>query len=556
MLSRLTVRNLVIVRELDVGFGDGMTALTGETGAGKSILIDAVSLALGAKADNSMIRHGCERAEIGLVFSLPKAAPAMAWLRDNDLDDNGECILRRVLVRNGRSRAYVNGAPCPLSTLRELGDQLLELHAQHAHQALLHAGAQRRLLDAYGGLNPAVETLGESYRRWRRAEEELQALNDAINERAQRLDFVAFQLQELEQIDCRPETLAELVTEQARLAHAEQLLAETAAVVDDLAESEMPARDLLAAAAERIAALVPFDPSLETAQELLAESVVRIDDAVTDLRHCRERIDIDPAQLNELDEALQLWHDLARKHRVAPEALGDVRSALEDELSALKDADDRTATLQQEVATLAEAYRDGARTLNKRRRTAAKRLAKDINADMHDLGMPQGQFEIAFDNQEPGATGTDRISFLVAVNAGQPLAALSSTASGGELSRISLAIQVATAACGEVSTLIFDEVDVGIGGAIAEIVGQRLARLGSTRQVLCVTHLAQVASQADYQLKISKRSDGDSTETSLQPLNGGERIQEVARMLGGVEITKRTLGHAREMIGRARKTAQ
>ena len=553
MLSRINIRDLVIVRSLDLSLEGGMTALTGETGAGKSILIDALGLALGDKTDNRMIRAGATRAEVSVGFELPSSSPAVEWLAQHDLSSDGECLLRRVLVRDGRSRAYINGTPIPLATLRELGEQLIDIHGQHAHQSLMHAASQRQLLDEYAGLQTDVRALSRLHQKWRDAQEEHRALKQASADRASRLDYLHFQIEELEQLDCTAEGLHALESEQARLAHAERLLNETGTVLAELGENDPSLLQSLHRLTRTLSDLCALDPELVEAQEMLESAGIQIDEVISSLRHYRDQVDLDPERLKQVDEQLGRVHDAARKHRVSPTELGTLLAGLQAEAASLDDADQRLTHLAEIEIQRKQAYSAAARALSAARNKAAARLSATVSESMRHLGMQDGRFEVRCDSdpEHAAAHGLDRVAFMVSVNPGLPLAALAEVASGGELSRISLAIQVATVDCGQVPTLIFDEVDVGIGGAVAEIVGNLLRRLATRRQILCVTHLPQVASQAHQQLRVRKSSDGKTTETSIDPLDEAARVDEIARMLGGVEITRQTRQHALEMIQHA-----
>ena len=557
MLSRITIRNLVIVRSLDLDLRRGMTALTGETGAGKSILIDALGLALGEKADSGMIRAGADQAEISVGFDLEDDSPALDWLAQHDLAADGECLLRRVLVRNGRNRAYINGIPTPQALLRELGDRLVDIHGQHAHQSLLHAAAQRQLLDAYAGLRAEVRELAQLYQSWRSTLDQLASLRQAGDDRASRLDYLSYQIRELEDVAIDCDDLADLEAEQARLAHAERLLGDSATVLAALDDDEPSIRSSLDHASGVLTTLAELDPSLVEARDLLETAGIQIEEAVGVLRRYQDRVELDPERLQQVDAQLGGLHDAARKHRVDPDKLMDLLQRLRDEAQALANADHDLIRLQHAVDETEKAYLNAAARLSTARRKAAEALSGTVTASMQTLGMRGGRLRVACeaDNQRPGPSGIDRVTFLVAANPGQPEAPLSDVASGGELSRISLAIQVATANCGSVPTLIFDEVDVGIGGAVAEIVGQLLRRLARDRQVLCVTHLPQVASQAHHQLRVHKMTDGKTTETGIDCLDEDARVDEVARMLGGVDITEQTRRHAQEMIERAQGAA-
>jgi DNA repair protein RecN (Recombination protein N) len=552
MLSRIAIRNLVIVAELELEFAAGMTALTGETGAGKSILIDALGLALGDKADSGLIRQGADRAEVAVTFEPAPGSPALAWLTEHDLADEETCILRRVLVRDGRSRGSINGSPVPVSMLRELGALLVDIHGQHAHQALRSPSAQRGLLDGYAGLERDLEAVATAYRAWREAQSNLDTLRAAASERAGRLDYLAFQVGELEAVACSPDALQDLEAEHARLANAGRLLQDCGQLLASLGDDDPSAQQVVDHALHALVELSQVDPELAEVRELLEGVSIQLDEAVRGLRRYLDRVEPDPERLTAIDQQLGRLHDAARKHRVAPAALADLLDRLREEIAGLENADARGEAIAREAEAQQRAYLDRARALGACRLQAAERLGATVTASMQTLGMAGGQFAVQCEAapDKAGPHGFDRVQFLVTANPGQPLAPLNSVASGGELSRIGLAIQVATADCGQVPTLIFDEVDVGIGGAVAEIVGQLLRRLGGSRQVLCVTHLPQVAAQAHRQLGVRKSSDGRSTETRIEALGDDARVAEIARMLGGVTITEQTRLHAREMIAR------
>ena len=551
MLQHIQVRNLVIVRELTLELQPGMTALTGETGAGKSILVGALGLVLGDKADKSMIRSGCDQAEIHAIFDIGELPAVQAWLEEKSLDSGGECILRRVLVRNGRSRAFVNGRPLPQALLAELGDMLVSIHGQHEHQTLMHPATQRNLIDAWAGHDKLVQAMKEAYRAYTEAGSRLEALRQQSRERTQRLDYLQFQIDELERLGLEPGETAELERRQRRLAHAEELARELGGLIQGLYEDEHAAQPALARACARLETLGELDEDLQPALELLDSARIQVEEAVDLLRGQAAGIEFDPGLLEETDARLASIHELARKHQVQADELPDLLEKLRQEYAALENADQTLADLERQTETLEKACVQAADKLSQSRKKAAGKLADTITASMQELGMQGGRFAVEVTDlagEKLGPSGKDSITFMVSANPGQPLAPLAKTASGGELSRISLAIQVATTRCGAMPTLIFDEVDSGIGGATAETVGRLLRQLGEGSQVLCVTHLPQVASQAHQQLRVSKHTDGKRTETTIEALDENQRVEEIARMLGGVNITARTLDHAREMI--------
>ena len=550
MLTHLSIRDLVIVRELALDFRAGMSALTGETGAGKSILIDALGLSLGDKANAGMIRDGCERAEVCSEFDLSDCPRAADWLRAHDLDDEDQCLLRRVLVREGRSRAYINGRPAPQSALRELGALLLDIHGQHAHQSLMRAAAQRRLLDAYAGLQPQVEAVARAFQTLQETRRALETLQEAARDRGNRLDYLDFQIEELEPLIDSAARLAELEAEHGRLAHAERLQQESGEITSLLIGGEDDLSTRVARLARRLEGLAELDPALGELAGLLDSSAIQLDEAGQGLRDYRDGLDLDPQRLQQIDDRLGRLYELARKHRIEVHELPDQYQRFVEERDTLTHSEQDLAALQDELTRQHQAYREAAGALSRARARAAKKLSKTVTESMQTLGMQGGRFEVACetDPEAESRHGQDQVRFLVAANPGQKLSPLSDSASGGELSRISLAIQVATSDCGEVPTLIFDEVDVGIGGAVAEIVGRLLRRLGEKRQVLCVTHLPQVAAQAHHHFQVRKQTERKATETRIQHLDPEGRVEEIARMLGGLEITPQTLAHAREML--------
>lgn len=554
MLTHILVQDLAIVSRLELDLSAGLSALTGETGAGKSILIDALGLALGEKADATVIRAGRERAEVVATFDLSRVPAARDWLADQALDDQGDCVVRRVLVREGRSRAFVNGRPASGNQLKELGDLLVDIHGQHAHQSLLRPNDQRALLDAYGGHHDLAETVAAAYRTLRALERRLRELEEASAERTQRLELLRFQVEELGALNLSAAELESLDQEQRRLSNLGRLQSGAARVLGLLSESDPALEDLLRGAGAEIADLAAIDPRLGEAQGLIEGAAIHAREAATALRHYLERLDLDPARLDAVETRLAQIQDLARRYRVFPQVLPDLLAERRAALAALESADQDLDALREERNGAWAHFLTQAQGLSQARRAAAERLAEQVTQSMQQLGMAGGRFAVqveplGFDAAGPG--GLERIELLVSANPGQPLQPLARVASGGELSRISLGIQVATAECGQVPTLVFDEVDVGIGGGVAEIVGRLLRRLGEARQVLCVTHLPQVAAQAHRQLRVRKESLDGETHTRIETLDAAERLEEIARMLGGTEITRRTREHASEMLRRA-----
>jgi DNA repair protein RecN (Recombination protein N) len=555
MLTHITLHDFAITEHVDVEFDAGMTVLSGETGAGKSILIDALGLVLGDRAGSGLIRHGCERAEICLGFDISGLPAAGTWLAAHALDAGEECQLRRVISRSGRSRGFINNQPVPLQALRELGEQLVDIHGQHEHQSLLRAPVQCALLDGFASHTGLLERVSELHRDWKAVGSQLQQVISAEADRESRLDLLRYQCRELAALGLGGEQIA--ATEQAftRLANAGQLLATCQHGLQCLDNEEgAGAYQLVSETLGELQAMAHLDTRLEDSIRLLGEIQILLQEASEGLQRHAGDLDIDPAELQELEVRIGALHDLARKHRVRPEELPAVHARLQAELDGLEHSDRYRAELQATAERLATEYRAAAGELSESRQRAATRFTRVVTAAMQTLGMPGGQFGIAIQHHPDhafSARGLDSIEFHVSANPGQPLQPLSRVASGGELSRISLAIQVMCHEQDPVPTLIFDEIDSGIGGGVAEIVGQQLHQLARDRQVFCVTHLPQVAAQADRQLQVSKLTTDDSTRTRIRTLTDDERIDELARMLGGIRITRQTRAHAREMLEQA-----
>ncbi len=551
MLTRLDVRDFALVTALELELGPGMTVLTGETGAGKSILIGALALTLGDRADTGVIRAGADRAQVTATFDVAGVPAARAWLDEQGIGDDGECLLRRIVVRDGRSRAFVNGTPVPLQSLQALGERLLDIHGQHAHQSLLHRATQRDLLDGYGGHRALATSVADAWHRWQSLQAEQAAAAGAAADRASRLDLLTYQVGELASLALADDELPQLDTEHRRLANAERLLAQTGRLVGLLHGDDDAIEVQLGRALADVEGLATLDPAIGPARELVDGALIQLREAAAALRDYEAQIDLDPERLDELDRRLAAVHEMARKHRVRPQELPRRLRDLEGELAVLRGAEARSAGLDAEVASARDGFVASAGRLSAARRLAGARLGAAVTERMQTLGMARGLLQVELQVIEPdqaGAYGVDRVEFLVAANPGQPPAPLARVASGGELSRISLAIQVATAGLGAVPTLVFDEVDVGIGGGVAEIVGRLLHDLGRDRQILCVTHLPQVAARADTHLVVRKRADGERAETSIEPVEGAARIEEVARMAGGIEVTTEALAHAAALI--------
>jgi DNA repair protein RecN (Recombination protein N) len=560
MLINLQVRDFAIVDRIDIEFEPGMTVLTGETGAGKSILVDALGLVLGDRGSAQLVREGARRAEFAAGFDLSSLPAVRAWLEEQALDLDDECLLRRVIGADGRSRAFINGNAVPLSQLKAIGELLLDIHGQHFHQSLGRRNVQRDLLDHFGGLLDDRAVVATHYIEWQTLAERLDELRQAESDRASRLDLLAFQLQELDSLDVSSGEPAELHAERQRLQYGDRLATGVAAALLQLFDNDDGnANSLIADAARSIEQLVAHDASLEPVHELLNSANIQVAEAADSLRRYIDAIDADPARRDWVEERLDAIRSVARKHRVEADELPDLADRLRVEHDELSNAEERGRELERQAEAARTEYLQRAQDLSGARHKAAERFATAVTEAMHGLGMPGGVFEVrlgALDAAEARPWGLDDIDFRISANPGQAPQSLAKVASGGELSRMSLAIQVIASDGSAIPTMVFDEVDSGVGGGVAEMVGRRLQQLGETRQVLCVTHLPQVASLADRHFRVSKVTDGKSTRTRVTSLEQEERIQELARMLGGVEITRKTLAHAAEMLaGGARRRA-
>lgn len=560
MLRNIHIRHFAIVDELNLDLSPGMTVLTGETGAGKSILLDALGLALGDRAESGAIRAGFDRAEVNAEFSIAGHTAVQDWLHEHELDEDDQCMIRRTINRDGRSKGYINGRPVPMQLLRELGEQLVDIHGQHAHQSLLKREIQRQALDEYScTYKPEHETLvtntAKHFQQWQKQLDTLQELKTSKTQRDDRLELLRYQVEELRQLNFSREEYVNLETEHARLANLNQLREGGEQVLHALSGDDQNAlTEMVEQCAIKMQKLLAVDPALANVCETLQGAAIQSREAVSELRDYLEDLSLDPEHLQTLNERLGQIHDLARKHRLIPEELPVLHEQLEQELADLEKAEIQLESITAEIADTEKKYQEVATRLSKSRRQVASKLEKAITENMHQLGMPHGLFSIKLENIDtPSAHGLERIEFMVTTNPGQPVQPLAKVASGGELARISLAIQVIAAGTGNIPTLIFDEVDVGIGGAIAEVVGRLLRNLSNERQVLCVTHQPQVASLAHHHLFVSKQAGQDKTITDVSPISEKDRVDEIARMLGGLEITEQTLSHAREMIERGQQ---
>jgi len=554
MLQSLQVRNFAIVDEVNVDFAPGMTVLTGETGAGKSILVDALGLVLGERGGLGIVREGTQRAEFSAEFDLSDHLVAREWLAEQALDMDSECILRRVIAADGRSRAFINGNAVSLQSLKSLGELLLDIHGQHFHQSLGHRDVQRNLLDHFGGLQSLLDDCANAFSSWRTLADELADVSAAYADREARLELLEFQVQEFDALDLQPEELPSLKAERQKLQNSGRLADGLSRVLNDMYDGESAtAQSLLATACQTLSSLSSYDDALEPARQLLEEAGIQVAEATDLLRRYSEGLDADPNRQEWIEERLDAIQSIARKHKVEADDLGEVHSRLRTQLDELRNAGERSAQLGKDVADAETQYLKIAGDLSARRRSAASEFATAVTSAMAGLGMPGGVFEVSVQSgspEEARAWGTDSIDYLISANPGQKPTALAKVASGGELSRMSLSIQVIASDGSQIPTMVFDEVDSGVGGGVAEMVGRRLCELGANRQVLCVTHLAQVAVQADNHFRINKITDGKSTRISVAALNKDERIEELARMIGGVEITQHTRDHAAEMLAK------
>ena len=550
MLLRLIVRDFVIVDRIELEFGGGFGALTGETGAGKSILVDALSLALGERAEVSVVRSGAERAEISAEFDVVPGSALESWLRAGDFDTDA-CLLRRVIDNAGRSRAYVNGAAATLGQLREVADFLADIHGQNAHHSLLRADAQRDLLDTHAGAQALAREVAAAWAVWRAAREARAEAEKDVEAAARERELLEWQVGELAALGFDAAGWQETEQEHRRLGNANALLEGAGMALAALEEGEAASLPLLQHAGAKLAELTSFDAALGEAAQLFEGALIQLEESALALRRYQDRLELDPARLAELDNRIDAVTQMARKHRVSPEELPGLLESLQGRLAEL--------TLRADPAALAErerkaeaAFREVGKKLSALRAKTAKALSAAVTAGMQELAMAGGRFEIALAPLPEGAAcGLENVEFLVSANAGQPLRGLAKVASGGELSRIGLALQVIASQANAAGTLIFDEVDVGIGGRVAEIVGRMLRELGKSRQVLCVTHLPQVAAQADWQWSIAKETRKGTTTSTVNVLDKEARIGEIARMLGGEKITETTRRHAAEMLGLA-----
>ena len=551
MLRHLSIKDFAVVRATELEFGPGMTVVSGETGAGKSLMVDALGFLSGLRADSGVVRHGADRAELSAEFQLPAEHPGLTWLADNELDDDAQCQLRRIIRADGGSRAWINGRPVTSSQLSDLAARLVEIHGQHEHQALMARNSQLALLDAYARNSAQREQVRQASQRWQALLDERDALS-AQGDVSDRIGFLEHQLAELEREDLDPAAIAALDTNHRRQAHATALIGACESVVQQLNGDEGPsALGLLQDSRHDLARVAEHEPRLGEVDALLDSAAIQIEEALALLDRVRDDLDADPTQFEAMERRLGRLHDLARKHRVSPDELAAHRDHLTAEVESLRGADERLQQLDKHIEAAIGVWQGAASVLSASRQSAAQALSAATTTLIDELGMGGGQFLIQLQPQEtlrPDPNGAERVEFLVAANAGQPPRALRKVASGGELSRISLAIEVAALGLDSVPTMVFDEVDSGIGGAVADIVGQKLRALGEERHLLCVTHLPQVAAKGHAHYRVSKAPVDGMTQSAVELLGPQARQEELARMLGGVEVSKEARAAARKLL--------
>ncbi len=556
MITQIFIRNFAIVEQLELDFIHGMTAFTGETGAGKSILLDAIGLILGDRSNADTVRHGTDKAEIVCSFDISNIKPAQKWLDENDLLlDENDCSIRRIVSSEGRSKSYINGSPAPLQSLKQLGEMLVDIHGQHEHQSLTKKDTQRDILDEYSKNRSLLQEVTSIFSEYSAIKSKLESLKNNNKTALERIDFLRFQTSELESLGLVENEYKTLSEEHKILANAGNISSIGQQVSQLLSENEQfNVNDALSQSLSLIESIGIKDQRLDAITELLSSAQIQIDEGYSELTSYIENVDLDPNRLVFVEDRIAAIIDVARKHHCEPTELLAKFDNLKSELSSLENAEHITEDLEKQLAVLKLKYQEKAKKLSIKRSKGAKELSKKISTSMDELGMTGGIFDISISNntsEEPLKFGTDKIEYLVSANKGQPLKPLAKIASGGELSRISLALQVAAANSIKIPTMIFDEVDTGIGGGIAQVVGNKLRELSNGRQVFCVTHLPQVASSAHNHLKVEKSVSNGSTKTSINPLETSHRVDEIARMLGGITITDNTLNHAKEMIEHA-----
>ena len=554
MLRQLVINDLAVIDKLNIDFNSGMTVLTGETGAGKSILLDALGLILGNRADMNLIRGGTDKTDITAIFEISNNPTVSEKLIELELvsesDTETELFVRRTITKDGRSRAYLNNTPVPVQTLKEIGESLIDIHGQHAHQSLSKAKTQRQLLDQFGQYQDLLNELHSTWQEWKQVNEQLNNFKTEGEDFEARLTLLRYQIEELEQLNIGESEYEELTEEHKRQAHSQRLFDSCQSIISDLSESDTAVGNRLAIHQKEISELCQFDNALENINNLLDSATIQIEEACHELKSYLDQFDMDGNQLTSIESRLDKLHELARKHKVKPEALPEHLTLLTTQLNQLEGGQEQHEQLQKKKTELTESYFKLADKLTKQRSDAAEKISKAVTEKMHELAIG-GQFKIdleKMDDEIPHQYGMDKISFLVSTNPGQPLRSITKVASGGELSRLSLAIQIIGSKDSGIPTMIFDEVDAGISGGVAEIVGKLLHRLAEHRQILCVTHLAQVASCGHHHLRVNKTTKANETFTQVETLKQADRINEVARLLAGMEVTDESLANAAKML--------
>jgi DNA repair protein RecN (Recombination protein N) len=555
MLKSIDINGLAVVDQLNLELDAGMTVLTGETGAGKSILLTAMKLCLGERADAGLLRPGVNKADISLDFDISNTPLALRWLQENEFDDDDNCLIRRTVNADGRSRAFINGQAVNLKTLQQLSEHLICIHGQHAHLDLLLPAKQSQLLDISLASSSALDDCKQRYDNWKTLNDELLNLTDGNEDNDSEKQLLKYQINELEQADVIHLNYDELAQEHTAASNMGKIIEIAETQINALYEDENHSiHNQLSVSSHELQQLADLSPIFSNVSEQINETTIQVQEACRDLRHQIDQQDDDPQQLASLDRQLSLIHELARKLHIEPQQLLAKHDELTNRLSLLENRNERLAAIQQEILEANTLYQQAAETLHQQRVETAKRLSADITKTLKTLGLPDGRIDIQVQSMpqgQPQKNGLDDINFLVTTNPGMPASPIGKVASGGELSRISLAIQVVTTQSNTTPTLVFDEVDAGIGGGVAETVGMCLREIASGRQVLCVTHLPQVASQGHQHLFVSKNNDGGQTKTQINTLHNKTRVEEIARMLGGIAMSEKTLAHAQEMLAKA-----
>ena len=554
MLSHLSIKNYATVESLEIEFQPGMSVITGETGAGKSIILGALGFTLGDRADKSIVRPGASRADIVAEFSISDIKSAQSWLADNDLileSDPYQCMLRRIVNHDGRSRGYINGSPVTLNNLKDLGDTLMDIHGQHEHHSLLQRATHQRLLDDFGVDQKLSNNLLSTWKQWQTNHKKLIALKNQTSESTAQSQLLAYQLSEIEELNVKDDELEQLDAEFKALSHADETLSVVQRALEECDGDEQSLANQISQITQRLRSLTANAEALKPAIALMEAAEIQLSEAVNELLSFGEGFQADPERLETVNRRLGALHDLARKHKVPASELGQLIMDLRDQLSRFENFDTELEQLQANDDLLREQHYKLATEMSEQRRRAAKKLEKAVNSELDHLGMPHAEMIVtlaASAGDTPSQQGHESVEFLVSTNPGQVAKSLSKVASGGELSRISLAIQVITAQVSETPSLVFDEVDVGIGGGVAKVVGQMLRQLGKNTQIICVTHQAQVAGQGHHHFYVSKSAHSDSTVTSVLALKDDQIVREIARMLAGKEFSEESLAHAQQLV--------